>query len=58
MKVEIDYYMRIDVEPKWSRQQWWDFIESGNIVVNRPYPEYCLVNIPELVHRFPSSWSF
>ena len=45
IKVLIDYYVSIDTEPKWTRQQWRNFIDTGDVVLSRPYPEYRLIGI-------------
>ena len=45
IKVLIDYYMSIDTELKWTRQQWRNFIDIGDVDLSRPYPEYCLIGI-------------
>ena len=45
IKVLIDYYMSIDTEPKWTRQQWRNFIDTRYIDLSRPYSEYCLIGI-------------
>ena len=45
IKVLIDYYMSIDTEPKWTRQQWRNFIDTGDVDLSRPYPEYRLIGI-------------
>ena len=39
IKVLIDYYMSIDTEPKWTRQQWKNFIDTGDVTLSRPYSE-------------------
>ena len=45
IKVLIDYYVSIDTEPKWTRQQWRNFIDTGDVDLSRPYPEYRLIGI-------------
>ena len=45
IKVLIDYYMSIDTKPKWTRQQWRNFIDTGDVDLSRPYPEYRLIRI-------------
>ena len=45
IKVLIDYYMSIDTEPKWTRQQWKNFIDTGDVDLSRPYSEYRLIGI-------------
>ena len=45
IKVLIDYYISIDTEPKWMRQQWRNFIDTRDVDLSRPYPEYCLIGI-------------
>ena len=37
--------MSIDTEPKWTRQQWRNFIDTGDVDLSRPYPEYHLIGI-------------
>ena len=37
--------MSIDTEPKWTRQQWRNFIDTGDIDLSRPYSEYRLIGI-------------
>ena len=37
--------MSIDTEPKWTRQQWRNFIDTGDVDLSRPYPEYRLIGI-------------
>ena len=38
IKVLIDYYVSVDTEPKWTRQQWRNFIDTGDVDLSRPYP--------------------
>ena len=45
IKVLIDYYMSIDIEPKWTRQQWRNFVDTGDVDLSRPYPEYRLIDL-------------
>ena len=45
IKVLIDYYMSINTKPKWTRQQWRNFIDTGDIDLSRPYSEYHLIGI-------------
>ena len=35
--------MSINTEPKWTRQQWRNFIDTGDIDLRRPYSEYHLI---------------
>ena len=37
--------MSIDTEPKWTRHQWRNFIDTGDIDLSRPYSEYRLIGI-------------
>ena len=37
--------MSIDTEPKWTRQQWRNFIDTGDVKLSRPYSEYHLMGI-------------
>ena len=37
--------MSIDTKPKWTRQQWRNFIDTRDIDLSRPYSEYCLIGI-------------
>ena len=37
--------MSVDTEPKWTRQQWRNFIDTGDVDLSRPYPEYRLIGI-------------
>ena len=37
--------MSIDTKPKWTRQQWRNFIDTGDVDLSRPYPEYRLIRI-------------
>ena len=37
--------MSVDTKPKWTRQQWRNFIDTGDVNLSRPYPEYHLIGI-------------
>ena len=41
--------MSIDIEPKWTRQQWRNFIDTRDVDLSRPYPEYRLIGIKSSV---------
>ena len=45
IKVLIDYVMSINTKPKWTRQQWRNFIDTGDVDLSRPNPEYRLIGI-------------
>ena len=56
IQVLFDYYTSINIKPKWSRQQWRNFIDTWDVDLSRPYQDYHLIGIkPSLQVNLPQT---